>query len=135
MGERDLTLLRRRKIGFVFQFFNLLPTMTAEENVALPLLLDGMPARECAARASEALAWGAWCPAPATPPTPSLEVSNSGWRSPAPWLPARRLCWPTSCQHRLGMSPNHRNEMSPDHRRPCPLPMVKAGLPPPSRRR
>jgi putative ABC transport system ATP-binding protein len=57
MGERDLTLLRRRKIGFVFQFFNLLPTMTAEENVALPLLLDGVPARECAARASEALAW------------------------------------------------------------------------------
>ena len=41
MSDRQLTLLRRRKIGFVFQFFNLMPTLTIEENVALPLLLDG----------------------------------------------------------------------------------------------
>ncbi len=41
MDDDALTLFRRRRIGFVFQFFNLLPTMTAEENVALPLLLDG----------------------------------------------------------------------------------------------
>ncbi len=41
MSDRELTLLRRRKIGFVFQFFNLMPTLTVEENVALPLLLDG----------------------------------------------------------------------------------------------
>jgi putative ABC transport system ATP-binding protein len=38
---KQLTHLRRRKIGFVFQSFNLLPTLTAEENVRLPLLLDG----------------------------------------------------------------------------------------------
>ena len=55
--DHDLTLLRRRKIGVVFQFFNLLPTMTAAENVALPLLLDGVPARAAARRAGEALAW------------------------------------------------------------------------------
>jgi putative ABC transport system ATP-binding protein len=36
-----MTRLRRKKIGFVFQFFNLLPTLTVRENVALPLLLDG----------------------------------------------------------------------------------------------
>jgi putative ABC transport system ATP-binding protein len=41
MSDDETTLFRRRKIGFVFQFFNLLPTLSAEENVALPLLLDG----------------------------------------------------------------------------------------------
>jgi putative ABC transport system ATP-binding protein len=51
MGDGELTLLRRRKIGFVFQFFNLLPTLTAAENVALPLVLDGRPKGEAEARA------------------------------------------------------------------------------------
>jgi len=41
MSDDEMTVFRRRRIGFVFQFFNLLPTLTAEENVALPLLLDG----------------------------------------------------------------------------------------------
>ena len=41
LSDRDLTLLRRRAIGFVFQFFNLLPMLTAEENVLLPLKLAG----------------------------------------------------------------------------------------------
>jgi putative ABC transport system ATP-binding protein len=41
MGDRDLTLLRRRHIGFIFQFFNLLPMLNAEENVALPLSIAG----------------------------------------------------------------------------------------------
>ncbi len=49
------TLFRRRKIGFVFQFFNLMPTLTAEENVALPLLLDGKSRRHAAPRAIELL--------------------------------------------------------------------------------
>jgi putative ABC transport system ATP-binding protein len=46
MSDDEITIFRRRKIGFVFQFFNLLPTLTAEENVALPLLLDGRGWRE-----------------------------------------------------------------------------------------
>lgn len=41
LDDEALTLIRRRQIGFVFQFFNLLPTLTAAENVALPLMLDG----------------------------------------------------------------------------------------------
>jgi putative ABC transport system ATP-binding protein len=41
LGDRALTLLRRRHVGFVFQFFNLLPTLTAEENILLPLALGG----------------------------------------------------------------------------------------------
>jgi putative ABC transport system ATP-binding protein len=41
LGEEALARVRRTKIGFVFQFFNLLPTLTVAENVALPLLLDG----------------------------------------------------------------------------------------------
>ncbi len=41
MTDRQRSLLRRNRIGFVFQFFNLIPTLRAEENVALPLLLGG----------------------------------------------------------------------------------------------
>jgi len=41
MGDRELTKLRRRHIGFVFQSFNLLPTLSAEENVLLPLSIAG----------------------------------------------------------------------------------------------
>ncbi len=41
MGDQELTLLRRDHIGFIFQFFNLLPMLTAEENVTLPLDLAG----------------------------------------------------------------------------------------------
>src|SRR3954466_7311570 len=47
LGDNDLTLLRREHIGFIFQFFNLLPMLTAEENVVLPLSLAGVkPDRE-----------------------------------------------------------------------------------------
>ena len=41
--DHELTLIRRRRVGYIFQFFNLLPLLTAEENVGLPLLLDGLP--------------------------------------------------------------------------------------------
>ncbi len=41
LSDRQATLVRRRNIGFVFQFFNLLPTLTAEENILLPLIIDG----------------------------------------------------------------------------------------------
>ncbi len=41
LSDREVTLVRRRNVGFIFQFFNLLPTLSAEENIALPLLIDG----------------------------------------------------------------------------------------------
>jgi putative ABC transport system ATP-binding protein len=41
MDDKELTLLRRRQIGFVFQAFNLVPTLTAEENIVLPLAIAG----------------------------------------------------------------------------------------------
>lgn len=41
MRERDLAIFRRRNIGFIFQFFNLIPILTMEENIRLPLLMDG----------------------------------------------------------------------------------------------
>ena len=46
MSDRERSLLRRSRVGFVFQFFNLLATLTAVENVALPLLLASRPRRE-----------------------------------------------------------------------------------------
>jgi putative ABC transport system ATP-binding protein len=55
LDDDGITLLRRRKIGFVFQFFNLLPTLTAAENVALPLLLDGVARSEVDARVERML--------------------------------------------------------------------------------
>lgn len=45
LSDDEVTIVRRRKVGFIFQFYNLLPTLTAEENVALPLLIDGQDLR------------------------------------------------------------------------------------------
>ncbi len=55
LGEKQLTLLRRETIGFVFQFFNLLPALSAEENVVLPALIAGKRDAETRARAVELL--------------------------------------------------------------------------------
>ena len=55
MGERDLTDLRRHKIGFVFQSFGLLPLLSAFENVELPLRIAGVRAREREERTRDAL--------------------------------------------------------------------------------
>src|SRR3954447_8299752 len=56
LSDSELTALRRTRIGFVFQFFQLLPTLSVVENVELPLLLAG--ARNASATARERLEWG-----------------------------------------------------------------------------
>ena len=56
MSEHDRTRFRRSSLGFVFQFFNLIPTLTVRENVCLPLDLNGTSADETARRSSEILA-------------------------------------------------------------------------------
>jgi putative ABC transport system ATP-binding protein len=55
MSDRERSLLRRTRIGFVFQFFNLLPTLTGAENVALPLLLAGVKRSDARKRAEASL--------------------------------------------------------------------------------
>ncbi len=55
LDDDRLTLLRRRRIGFIFQAFNLLDVLTAEENVALPLVIDGVGEAEAHRRARTAL--------------------------------------------------------------------------------
>ena len=55
LPDHDLTLFRRAKVGFIFQFFNLLPLLTARENVMLPLILDGQSPAQAAARADRLL--------------------------------------------------------------------------------
>ena len=55
LRDSGLSEVRRRKLGFIFQFFNLLPTLTAIENVALPQLLDGRPMSVIRKRAEELL--------------------------------------------------------------------------------
>jgi putative ABC transport system ATP-binding protein len=55
ISDDELTLIRRRRVGFIFQFFNLLPILTAEENVGLPLLLEGVPFSKVRPRAEALL--------------------------------------------------------------------------------
>ena len=95
LKDSDLTKLRRKHIGFVFQFFNLLPMLTAEENITLPLSIAGdeagrgvlpRPDREGRAR-------GTGC----TTGRPSSRAgSSSASRSPARSSPGRRCSSPTS---------------------------------------
>lgn len=56
LDDDALTRMRRERVGVVYQFFHLLPTLDVRENVALPLLLEGVPEREALARADARLA-------------------------------------------------------------------------------
>ena len=56
MSDRQRTIFRRRRLGIIFQDYNLLPTLTAAENVSLPRLVDGRPGADTSARVREMLA-------------------------------------------------------------------------------
>ena len=55
LNDDEVTLVRRRNVGFIFQFYNLVPTLTAEENIALPLLIDGRKVDQYQAKIDELL--------------------------------------------------------------------------------
>ena len=94
LSDNDLTLLRREHIGFIFQFFNLLPMLTAQENVVLPLALAGV--KPDPGWVDELSPRSAWAVASATGRPSSPAASSSAWRSPARSSRARRSCSPTS---------------------------------------
>ncbi|MBC5709471.1 ABC transporter ATP-binding protein [Hungatella sp. L12] len=54
-GDEKMSVLRRRNIGFVFQFYNLIPNLNVEENIMLPLLLDGQKMERCTDRLDQIL--------------------------------------------------------------------------------
>jgi len=56
MSDRDLTLFRRRRIGLIFQSFNLIPTLSAQENISLPLMLDNVNGAVLQTKVDELLA-------------------------------------------------------------------------------
>lgn len=55
LGDRDQSLVRRRDIGFVFQFYNLIPNLSVEENILLPILLDGKREKDYLVKVDELL--------------------------------------------------------------------------------
>ena len=96
MNENELAAFRQRHLGFVFQSYNLLPNLTATENVAMPLMFRGVPAHSGKRRrVSFCAAWG--CPtASITFPARCRAVSSSVRESPAPLLPGPTWCLPMS---------------------------------------
>ena len=92
LSDDRLTLLRRQNVGFVFQFFNLLPTLTAVENVALPLLLSRVGKAEAMSRAREALAMVGLDSRISHRPDELSGARCSEWPSPVRWLAGRRCC-------------------------------------------
>jgi putative ABC transport system ATP-binding protein len=55
LNEKGIVELRRRKIGFIFQFYNLMPVLTAFENIELPMIISGVPKKQAQNRANELL--------------------------------------------------------------------------------
>jgi putative ABC transport system ATP-binding protein len=91
LGDNDLTRLRREHIGFVFQFFNLLPMLDAEENIKLPLSIAGTKPERVLRHSSAVGLADRRRTAPSSP-----AASSSALRSPARSSRSRRSSSPTS---------------------------------------
>ena len=107
MTEEQLTVFRRKRIGFIFQNYNLIPYLTAYENIVLPVRLDGK--REDRKFLEEDMAfynkkrtgdfWKRrcifWNWKKSFPIIPVIfpADSSSGWQLPGPWFPSRPLFW------------------------------------------
>ena len=116
MTDDELTMLRRRRFGFVFQFFNLIPVLNATENAALPLTLDGVPTAESHKRAEEWLVQGGSGRPPAQPAGPTLRRRAAARRRGTgarhrPRAPARRRA------HRQPRQPLERGDCAACSRR------------------
>ena len=96
LSDDDLTRLRRDKIGFIFQFFNLLPSLNCLENVALPLHLKGIPKKKTTERARELLEMVQLGQRMDICPTNFPAASGSAWPLRGRWHSIRPFCWPTS---------------------------------------
>jgi len=96
LSERERTLFRRRHIGFIFQFFNLIPTLTVMENVTLPEELGGASPRQARKAAEPLLDAVGLLDRADTYPTSSPAASSSASRLRVPWCTIPCLCWPTS---------------------------------------
>ena len=101
MNEDQLTSIRNEKIGFIFQFFNLIPTLTALENVALPIQFAHKPRYRPNERARELLDQLGLADRMSHRPA---ELSG-GQRSPARWPTTRHSCWPMSPPETLTRPP------------------------------
>ena len=85
MRDEELTIFRRRKIGFVFQNYNLVPVLNVYENIVLPIQLDGnAPDKAYVERIIETLGLEA---------TTSPAASSSVWPSPGLWRPSPPSSW------------------------------------------
>ena len=95
LHDKKLTLLRREEIGFVFQSFNLVPTLTARENILLPLSIAGQKPDPDLVRRGDR---HDQAPRPARPPAqPALGwPAAAGRGAPGRWSAGRRSCSPTS---------------------------------------
>ena len=90
LKDKKLTLLRRDQIGFVFQSFNLVPTLTAEENILLPLSIAGRkPDAGVVTTPSSTPSTSAT--GSTTGPTSSPAASSSASRWPGPWSAGPRI--------------------------------------------
>ena len=95
-SEDDLSIIRRQHIGIVFQFFNLLESMTAQENVTLPAVIAGTRRRPAETRARDLLDLLGLGEKAKSVPGRCREANANAWPSPAPWPTSPPSCWPTS---------------------------------------